>query len=291
MRLFLLSWLLVGPAALAQTAPPAEPAGAPSESARAAEAAGLAKRAAEEYTFSRDPKGRTPLPLKLDPNPLLQWSNPVAGSIHGTVFVWTSQGRPEAVASIYKWYGPKYHHLGVEFHSLSTAPVSAAREGKVIWSSEEPGAAFAPVPGAPAPAEGAAQRLRQMRDMANEFTASETTRENVVRELRLLTRPVYRDAGTHPVAFDGALFAFVEGTDPEVFLRLEARKGDAGRPEWVYSLTRMNSLGVRARHRGHEVWSVPEMPWEVVFSHRKPYTVFLYQPGESVNPPGPPDPQ
>ena len=54
----------------------------------------------------------------------------------------------------------------------------------------------------------------------------------MTRPLRLLTQPIYKyetaDSG-------GALFAFVEGTDPEVFLMIEARTVDAG-SVWHYAL-------------------------------------------------------
>ena len=46
------------------------------------------------------------------------------------------------------------------------------------------------------------------------------------RVLRLLTTPVARYGKAGGVVEDGALFAFVEGTDPEVFLFLEVREGE-----------------------------------------------------------------
>src|SRR4051812_39649395 len=89
--------------AFGQVPPLATPAGV--ESARAAEASKIAAAAAEGYLFTAG--GRRATPLTLQTKPLLLWSNPVVGSIHGSVFVWTEGGKPEVVASIYKWYGPK----------------------------------------------------------------------------------------------------------------------------------------------------------------------------------------
>ena len=245
-----------------------------SESARAIEAAKIAVKAAEEYKFSRE--GKSSVPLTFEPKPLLQWSNPVVGSIHGTVFVWTDKGRPEVVASIYKWYGPKNFHLGVEFHSLSTDPIRAERLGQVAWSPRKPGLAFAPVPNAPAVADSAAKRLSQMRTIAEQFNAVEKDHDGVTRELRRLTQPVYRNPGSDPTPLDGALFTFVLGTDPEVFLLLEARRRADGTLGWDYALTRMNSVQIRVTHQGREVWSLPVMPWDVVFGHVEPYTVFMF---------------
>ena len=61
----------------------------------------LAKREASAYTIRLEGSDR---PLTLRPEPVLKWSNPVVGMVFGEVFVWTDRGRPEAVASIYKYY-------------------------------------------------------------------------------------------------------------------------------------------------------------------------------------------
>jgi len=267
----------------AQTSAPDEKG----EPERARKAAHLALRAAETYAITLE--GEPSAPLRLVPKPLLQWSNPVAGSIYGSVFVWTDQGRPAVVASIYKWYAPN-DHLGVEFHSLVSGPVSSRRVGSTVWASRRAGLEFRPVPGAPSPADKPVGRLSQMRALAKEFTASETTRENVSRELRLLPNPVFRNERSDDECLDGGLFAFVEGTDPEVFLVVQARRSsDGARCEWAYALARMNSCAVKVSRRGREVWSLPEITWAEAFDHSRPYTLFTFKPGDGVNPPGPDD--
>jgi hypothetical protein len=256
-------------------APPGENA----EAARATEAAAVAKKAAEAYKVTTGEAGRDA--LRLEPKSLLHWSNPVMGSFHGSVFIWTAKGRPAVVASIYKKYKPRPLHLGIEFHSLTEGPATAERDGRAEWSPARGGVKFRPVPGAPAPADTPARRLRQMRAMAAEFSATKTDRQALRRPLRLLTQPVYRYESTDG---DGALFAFVEGTDPEVFLLIEARAGDKGQT-WHYALARMNSVEFHVAHRGHEVWSAPVIPWSQARSPREPYTLIIFRPGEGVNPP------
>ena len=80
------------------------------------------------------------------------------------------------------------------------------------------------------------------------------------------------------------MFAFVEGTDPEVFLSIEVRAGEKG-PAWHYALARMNSVELRVVHGGREVWSVPVIPWSQARNPREPYTLLVFMPGEGVNPP------
>ena len=252
------------------------------EAARATEASAFARKVAEGYKVTTDETGGGA--LRLEAKSLLLWSNPVGGSFHGSVFVWTAKGKPEVVVSIYKKYAPLPHHLGIEFHSLSKGPAKAEVGGHAEWSPARAGVEFKPVPGAAAPADTPARRLRQMRALASEFSASKTTRQAVTRPLRLLTQPIYRYESTDPAIPDGALFAFVEGTDPELFLLIEAHGGEKG-PTWDYALARMNSVEFHASHKGRDVWSAPILPWPVAKDIREPYTLYTYRAGEGINPP------
>jgi len=57
---------------------------------------------------------------------------------------------------------------------------------------------------------------------------------------------------------DGALFAFVEATDPEALLLVEAiRSPTAEAAHWQYTLAKMTSRPVVARRNDEVVWSVP----------------------------------
>jgi hypothetical protein len=233
----------------------------------------FAKQEATAYTFRLEGSDR---PLKLQPEPILKWSNPVIGTIYGDVFVWTDQGRPEAVASIYKFYSPRTHRAN-EFHSLSLGKLTAERDGTAAWTPDRPGLQLKPITDAPAPADSAPIRLRQMRALAQEFTARQTDREGVDRDMRLLAQPIYRYENTKGDLIDGGLFVFVLGTDPEVFLVIEARRPPGGAPEWRFGATRMNSINLRVNHRGREIWNAAEIPWSQVWDSREPYTVFRFE--------------
>src|SRR5262249_6419104 len=55
---------------------------------------------------------------------------------------------------------------------------------------------------------------------------------------------------------DGAIFAFAQGTDPEILLVLEARS-EKGKPIWQYALARFSDLPLVVKHKDTEVWRVP----------------------------------
>jgi hypothetical protein len=158
----------------------------------------------------------------------------------------TAAGRPR---SVHRAAGVAHEHH--EWVSLSLAPIQAS--GPREWAPATAGVELKPVPDAPPPADTPLRRLRQMRDLGELFSADKTTRQKEKRQLRLLSQPAFRYEAGDPQILDGALFAFVEATDPEVFLCLEARLVE-GKPVWHYGLVRMNSVRLSASYQGKQVW-------------------------------------
>jgi hypothetical protein len=199
---------------------------------------------------------RAKRPLTLQPKSVLRWSNPATQHVYGDVFFWTLDGRPEVVMSLFKvWQPPRGLHA--EMHSLSLAEVSAEREGGVVWRSTEPGITLADVPDAPTPADSTTRRFSQMRALAKGFSAELVDRrvsEDGERQaLRLLPRPVYRYESSDPDVPDGALFAVVLGTDPELVVLIEARRSEDGL-RWQYGLARMNDDAMVVKYNDQVIW-------------------------------------
>jgi hypothetical protein len=249
------------------------------EKERAAQAIELCRKGAREYRLCLDDATRTELELK--PEPLLRWSNPAVGSIHGVVFVWTHEGRPAAVASIYKWFEP-HSHMAFEVHSLSEMPLVGFLGEQLVWKSSRAGIEFKPLDGAPAPAETASGRLTQMRNLAKDFTVKKTDRDDATHQrMRLLTQPIFRYRSLAENIADGTMFAFVQGTDPEVLLLIEPHDATGGR-SWHYALARMNSTAFGVSYKDHEVWRTEVIPWATVRDNRSPYNVLSL---EHLSPP------
>jgi hypothetical protein len=97
-----------------------------------------------------------------------------------------------------------------------------------------------------------------MREAAERFSA-ESFRDDRRWGLRLLPQPVYRyalePAGDDGNFIDGALFGFVEGTDLEVVLALEARKTGL-ESYWEYALARMSDLPMVVKLGEKTAWQV-----------------------------------
>jgi len=213
-------------------------------------------RAARGYQLYLGPERRA---LEMQPEPVLRWPNAVRGTPEGATFVWTLDGRPEAIACI--WQNGS---LSNAFHSLADGKLIAQYGGRTVWHSEKPGLDLQQVPNSPPPADTAVKRLGQMKELARRFTCRLTEAKG--EELRLMPRPLYRYKTDRPELFDGALFAFAQGTDPEVVLVLEARRG-TDKSQWDYALTRRSMSALEAKLDGESVWSVPvsigaaDQPW------------------------------
>jgi hypothetical protein len=201
----------------------------------------------------------------LTPVPVIRWRNVVRGQEgEAMMVVWPHNGRPVAMASIYPWDGQMTH----EFDSLSRENKLIARDkDRVIWSPETAGVEFKEVPKAPKPGKTAPERLRQMKAIAERFKATITgwQPDNSDQEvLRLLPRPLFRydlkkAKDPDPKLLDGALFAYVLGTDPEAVLVLEAI-GTAEKADWQYAFVRATSGGLEVKLGDEVVWTARKSP-------------------------------
>lgn len=223
--------------------------------------------------------GETEQKATLRAEPLLRWSNPTAGSVHGEVFLWTHQQRPVAIASIYRWYHP-FKDCTFEVVSTSSLPVVAREADKTLWEATGPSIVWKTLDAAPTPGKTASARLNQMRQLARKFSAQLVDKraggEAVTRELRLLNQPVYRYGSSAEGVIDGGLFALVEANDPEVWVLLEAVQSD-DKTLWQYALARMNAdaCEVRLDDRPVEAWEKIIEPWRI---NKAPYTLLGFKP-------------
>jgi len=192
-------------------------------------------------------------PLVMEPKSLLRWSNPGTGRVYGDVFVWKDNGRPAVVMSLFKAWEPA-NGFHVELHSLSGDELTGEREGQPVWNPRQPGIVFANVPDAGAPAEAPARRLTQMKAISREFAIVLKDRrvndKGEEQSLRLLSQPLDRYESNDADRADGALFAFALGTDPEIFLLIEARNA-----KWQYGVARMNDGAMTISYKNQQVLS------------------------------------
>jgi hypothetical protein len=228
----------------------------------------LKQRQAEfaEYRFSRDLAGK-PAELKFQSRSLLNWSNPERGSGTGGLFLWTADGRPQMISCAFEYQGSVKH----EFHSLSSEAIDARRGDKDVHRFG-PGLEWHDLADVPAPAGQRPLRLAQMRRQAARFSVAVGLNKGWS-ETRLLPQPLYRTPAD--VEGDLGLFVFVQGTDPECVLLLEA----TAEKTWRYSLTRQSKWKLRAQLDEKEVWQVDPSPRPGA-EPRSPFLVLSQPPAE-----------
>ncbi|MHB8864017.1 MAG: hypothetical protein ACYC6N_16555 [Pirellulaceae bacterium] len=195
----------------------------------------------------------------MEPVVVLRYVNHARESSSGTLVLWLHQGRPEAAATVYDWQNRICH----AFVTLSRASNLIARDGPtVIWQPARPGIEFMPVPDAPPPSDTDAERLREMKALSRLCGSTLLGWKDDLSDrevLRLLTKPLYRYESKASDLLDGAVFAFVQGTDPETLLVLEAvRVGD--RYEWQYGFARQTAGALDGRFRDKVVWTAEKNP-------------------------------
>lgn len=203
--------------------------------------------------------------LKLIPTPVLTFTNPVREyEQHGAAYVWTSDGRPEVVGAIWSVVTPDdstKRHLSHELHSLSLGPINSKHERRTSrrglipdWRVNEAGIERKRIPDAGTPVKAANLRLTQMRRMARGFQAKiPSGLIDGKGSLRLLTQPLYRYRSESHGVIDGAIFAFVMGTDPEIILLIEAVETPGG-PKWQFAAAPFSNLPMQLDYQGTRVW-------------------------------------
>jgi hypothetical protein len=198
--------------------------------------------------------------LKFAAKPLLRYSDPTRGTAQGNVLldatVWRlgESGRPTALVTleIYR-SSAEEAMLSYEFASLTSDRFSLRHQEheKVAWNATGLAARMSPLSDAPLPAMTAAGRLIQMRQLARQFSARETLFGESI-ECRLLAQPIDRYSSPETGLVDGAIFAFANGTNPELGLLLECDK-----ERWSYGIVRLSAAGSTVVHSGREVASFP----------------------------------
>lgn len=224
-------------------------------------AADLAKEeAAETEQLCADELPRWKLtadgvPIEQPTEPVLRWTNTLAGRSYGNTYVWLQKGRPVAVGGMFRNFQP-WNSFDGELAALAGTKLLVKRYDKVLWQPRDEWQ-WRPVPGADAPAATAAQRLVQMRALAGELEVQLLDTREVPRGQeqtpRLLPRPLYRYDARQTRTLDGALYTFAVGTDPELMLLLECDTA-AAKPEWQFGVGRMNRDTIRLKRKGETVW-------------------------------------
>lgn len=191
--------------------------------------------------------------------PLMYYGEPTRNNSNGSVWSWGDDGRPEAIMELYQPSDRPQDWVAV-ISNLSGGRVRAARGGASWWLDNQSEVALRPVPDSTEVATQPRQRLRQMRKIAERFSAHQFWEPNNSRfELRLLSQPIARYSDEGKGLIDGSVFVLANGTNPEVILLLEGGRSEDGNLRWEYGLARLGHAEMHVSLDDGEVWTVPRV--------------------------------
>ena len=234
------------------------------------------QRSIAEYSLTI---GALAKPVELRKIPVLRFTNPIRGAADGGLFLWEHEGRPVALACIYRSTDNiRWDH---EFQTLSDLQITAIRANRIAWQPPA-SARFKVVPKVAPPSEPVAARRREAGEISRRFSVrllgwGDVNRKND--ELRLQDNPVHRWGDPNGPVVDGRMFLFGEATDPELALLLEAHR-DGAKFVWKYAVARVTSAELSVRFDDQEVVAIPvwdhdprpDQPYLTVFSQPEPAT-------------------
>lgn len=191
--------------------------------------------------------------------PLLLYGDATRANDRGSVWGWGDKGRPVALLELFQNPDTRERWTFVVCNT-SGGRLRATRGGAAWWRENESATELKDVPGAPAPAADAAQRQRQLKQLAQKFTGHEFWDPNNSRyELRRLDRPLHTYSDEAGGVLDGGLFTLANGTNPEIVLFVEARAGgaDGSKPAWRFAVGRLAHAELHLEYDGKEVFEAP----------------------------------
>ncbi|MEZ6129489.1 MAG: hypothetical protein R3C59_12470 [Planctomycetaceae bacterium] len=198
--------------------------------------------------------------LKLRPQPLMYWQNPVRKQEQGALFAWLKNGRPAAMGSIFTYGADEGTVCRHEMISLADAPLESRLNGVVVWAPDTPGLKWQPVIPSISPAITPTRRLTQMRSIARSFDGLLYEPGGQISKLTLIPQPVLRYESPEAGVVDGAVFSLAVATDPEIFLVLEAQKDNTGKVDWHFATARSHFYALELNRNGERVWQVESVP-------------------------------
>lgn len=196
---------------------------------------------------------------KLVDQPALKYRDDTRKLFDSTMWIWGTEGRPSAIIAVefypQKAQEPKWLY---EIASLSTSRIAAERGAELNWKAREPGLKLQVLTDAPAASEKATTRLAQMRQLRRRFAAHERAPVGGRIELQPLAAPLHRYASPKDGLLDGAVFAFANGTNPEVLWIIEAHADKDQKTTWKYGMAQMTGAEVFVDLDQKQIWQCSE---------------------------------
>lgn len=216
-----------------------------------------AKRANDtkvEFTKTSDRK------VEMQPKAVFHYDDQPRRILDGRLWLWKSKGRPVAmqkVEYITSLEAPAWTHC---FSSFSAEPIRAAWPGRPTFTTNKPGIEYVKTPDLPAVAKTPAQIRQQSKRIAERITAkieSLPGRTGGIETMRLLPRAITEFESADSGVKFGVIYGFAaNGTNPDMFVVIEALDSARDGSPWKVGFVRMTSGGLDVSMDDTKIWSV-----------------------------------
>ena len=212
-------------------------------------------------------------PRKFVDQPLFRYDDLTRGYVDGTVWRLGETGRPKAIITteLHPNYGGGGPRIVCDYLSMTETRFVAKIIGEVAWNPAGSAIEMKELRDSPSLAATKAQRLFQLKKMAERFTGHQTV-EGQELELRLLPRPIDRYQPTESEDSDAAIFLFVSGRNPGILITIEATE-----TMWQYGVGRLSQpSSLSLELDGEAVWQVrpATLDWSGPYTATN-FTVFI----------------
>jgi hypothetical protein len=192
--------------------------------------------------------------IRLIEKPVFRYSDELRQIEDAGIWMWTDRNRPVAVMKVERYRVGRLPTPWLYcFASLSSEQVRAEWPDAAPFQARKPGVTWKPL--ADQLAGSRVARLVQLRELAGKFSAEilTTPEGREQRQMRLLTRPLYRCDESSDV-LDGAVFGFTgTGTNPDLLLLFDLPV-DGG---WRFAAATLTAEGIRLRLKDAVVYEAP----------------------------------
>ena len=211
----------------------------------------LIRRRVEELTAVGPKKEK----IEFSKQPMLRYNDAARNIADAALWSLGPTGRPRAVLVLEAYTA---NFMQYELTAIADPPQSVRARG-FTWSPRQTPFTWTQIPDFDPPRATSSVRRRQIKQASQHFTASEQWRGQTT-QLNLMSRPILEYDDKELGVLDGAAFVWAHGTNVEVLMFVEARRGEAGAGQWVAGFARLASASLEVNYQGKEFWSSAEAP-------------------------------
>jgi hypothetical protein len=155
---------------------------------------------------------------------------------------------------VFEVYGAQF--VQYELTAVADPPI-LVKTAAFQWAPRATPFIWSKIPDQAAPHARENIRRQQIKQAAQEFSASEQWRGQTY-QLRMMPQPILQYEDKENGVISGAVFVWAHGTNVEVLMFVEARREKDASNRWVAGFSRLAAASLDVDYKGQDFWNSPE---------------------------------